>query len=77
MAYVTRRRTRGSTRPRLVWGVVTGTALPRDNSGPPLAGGRMVLEGGSVFSSVGQHVAASDPLRPEVRVARHDGRGCS
>jgi hypothetical protein len=27
MAYVTRRRARGSTRSRLVWGVVTGTAL--------------------------------------------------
>jgi hypothetical protein len=39
MAYVTHRRTRGSTRLRLVWGVVTGTALPCDSSGPPLAGG--------------------------------------
>jgi hypothetical protein len=39
MAYVTRRRTRGSTGPRLVWGVVTETALPCNSSGPSLVGG--------------------------------------
>jgi hypothetical protein len=39
MAYVTRRRTRGSTRPRLVWGIMTGAAPPCDSSGLPLAGG--------------------------------------
>jgi hypothetical protein len=39
VAYVTCRRTRGSTRPRLVWGVVTGTTLPRDSSRPSLVGG--------------------------------------
>jgi hypothetical protein len=39
MAYITRCRTRGSTGPHLVWGVVTGTALPRDSSGLPLTGG--------------------------------------
>jgi hypothetical protein len=36
-----------------------------------------MLKGGPVSSSVGQHVAASDPLRPEVRVAHHEGRGRS
>jgi hypothetical protein len=73
MAYITRRRARGSTGSRLVWGVVTGTALPCDSSGPPLARVRVVLGGGPVSSGL----AAPDPLRPEVRVGRHEGRGRS
>jgi hypothetical protein len=77
MAHVTRRGTRGSTGPRPVWGVATGTALPRDSSGPPLAGGTGGARGGPISSGAGQHVVAPDPLRQEVRVARHVGRGHS
>jgi hypothetical protein len=53
MAYAMRCRTHDSTSPCLVR-VVTGTALPRDSSRPPLAGVRMVLEGGPASSGVGQ-----------------------
>jgi hypothetical protein len=62
MAYITRRRTRGSTGPRLVRGV-TGTTLPRDSSEPPLAGDPDGARGG--------------PLRPEVRMAHQESRGRS
>jgi hypothetical protein len=74
VAYATRCRTRGSTRPHLVWGVVTGTALPRDSSGLPLAGDPDGARGGPVSFSVDQHVAAPDPLKPEERVAHHEGQ---
>jgi hypothetical protein len=77
IAYTTRRRTRGSTGPRLVWGVVTGTALPRDISEPPLARGPNGVWGGPISFGVYQHVAALGPLRPEVQVARYDGWGRS
>jgi hypothetical protein len=44
----------------------------------PWLGVSMVFGGGPVSSGgVGQQVAAPDPLRPEVRVACHEGRGCS
>lgn len=66
MAYITCRRTRGSTDPRLVWGAVTEIALPRDSYGPSWLGVRMVFEEGPVSSSIGQHVAAPDLLKTEV-----------
>jgi hypothetical protein len=37
----------------------------------------MVFGGGLVSSGVGQHMAASDPLKPEVRVACHESLGHS
>jgi hypothetical protein len=77
MAHVTRHGTRGSTGPRPVWGVATGTALPRDSSGPPLAGGTGGARGGPISSGAGQHVVAPDPLRQEVRVAHRVGQGHS
>jgi hypothetical protein len=43
----------------------------------PWLGVRMVFRGGLVSSGVGQHVAAPDPLRQEVRVACYEGRGHS
>jgi hypothetical protein len=75
MAYVTRR-TRDSTRPHFVWGVVAGTALPHDSSGSPLARG---LEGVRVSSRLRcwPTRGSTGPLRPEVRVACHKGWGCS
>jgi hypothetical protein len=62
MSYVRHHRTRGSIGSRLVWGVVTEVALPRDSFRPPLAGGPDGVWGGPVSSDVGQHMAASDPL---------------
>jgi hypothetical protein len=62
MTYVTCRRTRDNIGPRLVWGVVTGTALPCDSSRPPLVGVWAVLRGGPTSSGVGQYMAVADPL---------------
>jgi hypothetical protein len=52
MAYVTCRITRGSTGPRLAWGVATGTTLSRDSSGPPLVGGLDGVRGRSLKEMV-------------------------
>jgi hypothetical protein len=63
--------------PRLVWGVVTRIAHPRNSLRPPLVGVRIVFGGCPISSGTGWRVTAPNLLRPEVRVARHESRGRS
>jgi hypothetical protein len=65
MAYVTRHRTHGTIGPRLMWGVMTETAIPHNSSGPPLDETTLPLN-----SSVPPLVGGLDGIRGRSRLIR-------